>query len=84
MPVLRKYLRPQSLGGFASNDMARAKTALNAETVAPFKSYADAIDNPLLSSGVSFALCSPTERMPRSADNGVVDPFVRTREFRRN
>ena len=81
---LRKFIRPQNLPSGSGVAAARGKAALNATAKNPFKVYADRVDNILLSSGVTFVLVSPTGRVPRAPDNGVVNNYVVTREFRRN
>lgn len=80
---LRKFIRSQGLPGTATTSMARSKERLGADVMAPYKTYGDTIDQ-LDTGGVLWALVSPTNRPVRFSDNAVVDPFLRTREFRQN
>lgn len=83
---LRKYIRSQGLPQGHTQAMAGARDALSDAVKAPYKAFANAIDRISLTPGVEaqWQLVSPTGRVPRAEDNGVVDPFIRTREFRRN
>lgn len=81
---LRKYIRSQQSPGALTTDQATGKAALPAATVALYKSYADAVDIIPTVGGVIFYLVSPTGRSIRAADNGVVNTYYISREFRRN
>ena len=81
---LRKYLRPQGLPVGSNASMGRGKLALASGVMTPFKTYADTVQAPSDATMPQFSLVSPTGRTPRAAANGVIDPLIRTREFRRN
>jgi hypothetical protein len=81
---LRKYIRSQMLPGAGSDAQARQKVAIAPDAQIPYKQYADKIDFVTVDPGVLFQLVSPTGRVPRALNNGVVDQFVRNHEFRRN
>ena len=81
---LRKYLRPQYLPTGATLASARGKAAIPAASMTPFKTYADKVDQIEITAGPTFNLVSPSGRVTRAANNGVVNDFVITREFRQN
>jgi hypothetical protein len=81
---LRKYIRSQMLPPAASDAQARQKVAIAPDAQIPYKAFVDKIDLVSIDPGVLFQLVSPTGRTPRALNNGAVDQFVRTREFRRN
>jgi hypothetical protein len=81
---LRKYLRSGYLPTGANGEAAPAKDALNAAAKLPYKTYADEVQRLDVAGFGVFNLSSPGLRTPKAASNGVVDQYVRTREFRRN
>jgi hypothetical protein len=81
---LRKYIRSQYLPLGATDDSAMAISALNSSAKAPYKTYANDVQVISVASLGAFELVSPTGRKPKEAQNGVVDQYLRTREFRRN
>lgn len=81
---LRKFIKGQALANSQPAQVALGRDLLPASALPPYKTYADAVAEPDLNSGVAFALCSPSGRFPRARGNAVVDPQVRSREFRRN
>lgn len=81
---LKKFIRPGNalIGMVEANNDGRA--ALGAGTKAAFKTYADRVQNTTAAFGPIFILTSPGGRVPRSPANGVVNDYLRSREFRRN
>jgi hypothetical protein len=81
---LRKYIRSQAMPPFVAESVARGKTALPADKKAIWKTYADKVQliEPVV--GTAFVLCSPSNRTPKASNNGFVNDFVVSREFRRN
>jgi hypothetical protein len=81
---MRKQLRPQALPTGGTAAMGRAKEAMSAAVMAPFKTYCDTVDEITTVDGVTFNLVTPGGRVQRVTGNGTVNQYVRTREFRRN
>lgn len=81
---LRKYIRSQLGGNTADVPFARGKGPIGVNAAALYKTYANSVQKVARVAGPEFLLCSPTGRLPRNDNNGVADPFIRTREFRRN
>lgn len=82
---LRKFIRPCSVLNGASDAMMQGEAQLDSVTKGPFKAYANKVQE--LSVGASlenFVLTSPTGRQPRNPQNGVVNNYLISREFRRN
>ena len=81
---LRKFIRPQQLPA-AFNAGQLQRSALVAADRAPFDSYADAVEATTPLPGTTlYTLTSRSGRVPKGVGNGISDPFLRTREFRRN
>lgn len=82
---LRKYIRPcVQLPGAGINVMS-GEEQLHANQKAPFKTYADRVQNPaVFSGGPTWSLVSPTLRRPKEQGNGHVNEYLISREFRRN
>jgi hypothetical protein len=81
---MRKQIRPQRLPSGSTEGMARGKNAMSAAVMAPFKTYADGVDEITILGGPTFNLVTAGGRVQRATDNGVVNANLRTREFRRN
>lgn len=81
---LRKFIRPCVAMPGALDTMITGEAMLGSTAKAPFKTYADAVQQVNLISGVEFRLISPSDRRPRAGNNGVVNNYVISREFRRN
>jgi hypothetical protein len=81
---LRKYIRSGYLPTGTNQEAAVAKEALNATAKLRYKTYADEVQRLDIAGLGVFNISSPSLRTPKAASNGVVDNFLRTREFRRN
>lgn len=82
---LRKYIRPCAVNSQVSTaTILTGETAINASMAAPFKTYADTVDQIEITAGPTFNLVSPSGRETKAANNGVVNPYMGSREFRRN
>jgi hypothetical protein len=82
---LRKFIRPCAIDDSSNGGIATGVISLAGSTMATkLKTYADSVDYVTIPVGAVFQLVSPTGRIPRASDNGVVNSYMRSREFRRN
>ena len=81
---LRKYIRHGATPSPASIPVQSGEAVLPATMTTPLKQYADTVDVIATEGGVIFYLVSPSGRAIRAANNGVVNNYLISREFRRN
>lgn len=81
---LRKYIRHGAVPATTTLTVRSGEAPLAATLTTPLKTYADAVDVIATEGGVLFYLVSPSGRAIRAANNGVVNQYLISREFRRN
>jgi hypothetical protein len=81
---LRKFIRPCNVIGSAPLTVMIGEEPFSGGMPAPFKSYADTVQTVEAPAGVNWQLRSEKGALPRSNNNGVVEKYVSSREFRQN
>ncbi len=82
---LRKFIRVCSMLSSTPLGVGQGTAPIPAtDNGAYLKTYADTVDRIVIPIGAVFNLVTPSGREVRAADNGVVNEYMRSREFRRN
>ena len=81
---LRKFIRSKNIVGNMDVTASIGETPIDAGARGVYKAYGDAVQRVVAPAGVAWDLVSPSGRRPKAPNNAVVNPFVSSREFRRN
>jgi hypothetical protein len=81
---LKKFLRIGSVVGNMDAEVAQGREGMTEGMMNPFKSYADFVQRIQPLGGAAWNLIAPSRRKTKRSLNGRVNPFLRSREFRRN
>jgi hypothetical protein len=81
---LRKFLRPCNVVGSAPLTVMIGEEPFTGGMPTPFKTYADRVQTVEAPTGVNWQLRSEKGAFPRDNNNGVVEKYVSSREFRQN
>ncbi len=82
---LRKYIRACAVLSGATDAEMQGENIFSTTVKGPFKTYADKVQK--VTTGTSletFNLVSPNGRLPKADNNGVVNNYMISREFRQN
>ncbi len=81
---LRKYIRCCNVVGSVSQEVMIGEEPMVGGMPTPFKTYADRVQTVEAPAGVNYQLKSEKGALPKANNNGVVERFVSSREFRQN
>jgi hypothetical protein len=81
---LRKYIRVGNGAGVWGPGVRTGEEAMGVVDKRAFKEYADRVQTIVAPAGVNWQLRSKGGRLPRFNNNGVINDFAISREFRRN